>query len=222
MSEWIKRKAKLLWALSCPRCYPPDQKLEQSCKELSLELGNTADSAPASLKYLFDYGKQEYDRIYDTFNKLDEKANEIIKYLGGGTALVSVGTLIALKPDSLSLIYWIIPSFLASLASITYAFLARAPMRYDTPSKVCGFLKLAIHIKDVDKATGMMAPVWDVLIKKATLINEFKGKLIKRSYLWYITAIGLLILPLMRASFGFGSPEKETKPKWSLTYSSTH
>src|SRR5438093_6944908 len=38
--------------------------------------------------WVTDFAKFSYEKIHDGFDKLDEKADSIIRYLGGGSALV--------------------------------------------------------------------------------------------------------------------------------------
>src|SRR5207249_4332507 len=46
------------------------------------------------------YARDLYDRHDKTDKLLDEKADSIIKYLGGGSALVTFGALLSIKSDN--------------------------------------------------------------------------------------------------------------------------
>ena len=40
-------------------------------------------------KWIFDYANDKHDKLTKIYKELDDKANEIVKYLGGGAGLVS-------------------------------------------------------------------------------------------------------------------------------------
>src|SRR5579871_1263778 len=49
---------------------------------------------------LIDYAKEQFERYEKTDRSLDEKANSIITYLGGGSAVITVGALLSVKTDT--------------------------------------------------------------------------------------------------------------------------
>ena len=167
-----------------------------------------------NIKLLNDYGKQEYDRLYDVFNKLDEKANEIIKYLGGGTALASLASIVSIKPEQTALIYWLMPAFFMSIVSIGYAFWARRPIKnYPMPSSAYDNANIVIHFKDdAEKAIPFLVSMWSLCTIKAHHINECKGRLVANSYLCYLIAVAFLGLPLVAMAWGLYQPKVTTAP----------
>jgi len=106
-----------------------------------------------------EYARSLFDR-YDKADKgLDEKADSIIKYLGGGSALITIGTLLSIKPDSpLNLIFalvalvCLVPSIHAATRALHYAIMARKPRASATLPSV----KFAVEMAEYHKTKEMI------------------------------------------------------------------
>jgi hypothetical protein len=79
------------------------------------------------------YQRELYSRLCDTDKILDEKADTIIKYLGGGVALIAFGALVSIKPEGRQAIigavaiFCLLPSLILSSLAVRRAVSVRRP-----------------------------------------------------------------------------------------------
>jgi hypothetical protein len=107
------------------------------------------------------YARELYDRYDKTDKLLDEKADSIIKYLGGGSALITVGTLISIKGDNYSscvLAIVAIVSLLPSLACAIYAVSNAIQGRRPRASGSLPPVKFAVEIAEYNKSKEKIEP----------------------------------------------------------------
>ena len=102
----------------------------------ALEFKENAEPSPGvSYEWVYEYAVGAYERTSKTFDKLDDKASDIIKYLGGGTGLFTIAALASMRPENASLVFWTLPSFASAIVSIYYAAMARKPNETITNKK---------------------------------------------------------------------------------------
>ncbi len=98
--------------------------------------------------WVWDYACETHNHIWERCKELDNKANDIIKYLGGGVGLFTVGTIANISSQNAWLVVWTIPSFFFSLASILFAVLALKPNPVKLPPSVESAYKYANFHKE--------------------------------------------------------------------------
>jgi hypothetical protein len=87
-------------------------------------------------KWTTDFAKTSFEQLHAVFDSLDTKADAIIKYLGGGTALVTLGTIATVTPQNAWLVLLLLPSVCCALVSVRYAVLTRIPTTTTFPPTV--------------------------------------------------------------------------------------
>ncbi len=128
--DWISRETKGLF---------PDLRLAQKLiRTSSAELAKQIDSdstykaaerfndtltpvEEGDYKWVWDYAKFQFERANQIYRELDDKANDIIKYLGGGTGLFTLAAIANTTPRNLWVIIAAIPSFALAVVSIALA-----------------------------------------------------------------------------------------------------
>ncbi len=82
-----------------------------------------------SYEWLWDYASDKFKRAQQTYKDLDDKAGDIIKYLGGGTGIFALATLANMTTANYCVIISATPSFVFALISIFLAASTRRPVR---------------------------------------------------------------------------------------------
>lgn len=153
------------------------------------------------------YAKETMDRCLSTEKCLDDKADSIIRYLGGGLAFVSFGTLVSIKTDSsknaafpLLIITTLLPSFILGLLAVLNAIKCRQPANAATlPS-----IKFAVEMTEYHKSKDKIElNLWLILYPISEAIfhrNLRKSKTLEKSHVYYIWSMGCLLFPVGSAA----------------------
>ena len=85
--------------------------------------------------WVVDYARDQYARLQQSFQYLDEKADAIIKYLGGGGAAVTVGALATAGPNpgNVYLPLLFMPTFIFGVIAIFAALQVSSPKQIPAP-----------------------------------------------------------------------------------------
>lgn len=105
-------------------------------------------------QWIWDYSKEHYEMLCKVRSILDDKANDILKYLGSGTALFTLGVLANIKSENWYLYLLAIPSYFLSLLSLYYAIKAREPSAAFHPPAIKGLWDYFEHYQKKEKAPG--------------------------------------------------------------------
>src|SRR5208337_1808625 len=123
--------------------------------------------------WVWDYACETHNHIWERYKELDNKANDIIKYLGGGVGLFTVGTIANISSQNVWLVVCAIPSFLVSLASIFFAVLALQPNPVKLPPTVESAYNYANDYKETGKATFLGQ--WHLVITGMDVAAKLKS-----------------------------------------------
>jgi hypothetical protein len=151
-----------------------------------------------------DWSKELWSALERTETALDEKADAVVKYLGGGTALLSLGVLFGVKLDtSRASLFALItlasaaPAILCAIRAISFAIAGRNPSESATLTKLDKAIEIANYYKKKEyieiNLWLMLHPVSYVLLQR----NGYKAELVQKAYLYYERALKLLVIPFV-------------------------
>ena len=98
--------------------------------------------------WIEDYARLIYDRFDQADQTLDAKAESIIKVLGGGTGLLTLGAIINLPKLGLPVAIGLAISILLALVAITFAAWVRLPRQTFLPPSVGWAMSYADWYRD--------------------------------------------------------------------------
>lgn len=150
------------------------------------------------------FAKEMFERSDNTDKSLDEKADSIVKYLGGGTTVVTLTALLSFKTDTpnamiLGIVagFCLVPSMVAAILAIVYAVRSRRPRAAGGFPRGRWAFEMADFYKEEKKISTL---IWLILLpicEAAHFRGAQKAKLVKRAHVCYMWAITLLLVPLI-------------------------
>ena len=150
------------------------------------------------------YAQQLHERYDKTDKALDEKADSIIKYLGGGSALVTFGALLSLKTDTratcilgLVAMVCLIPSLAAAIMAVSHAIRVRRPRASGSLPPVKFAIDMAEFYKTEDQVKLNLWLIFHPLCEAAYFRNLQKAKLVNSTHNCYQWAMILLLIPVV-------------------------
>jgi hypothetical protein len=151
--------------------------------------------------WVFEYAKSLWTERNSEFAALDNKADAIIKYLGGGLGLFSVGVLAKVDVSNAYLIFWALPAVVCAIISLFLAAWARKPSAAPALPPVEAAVNYAEEDKDEKKAHMAFLGQWNLICESHRLINLSKAWKLEQATYFYCAALGLLTLPLLAAAY---------------------
>lgn len=150
----------------------------------------------AEYKWVSDYAKIVWDDYNKACAALDEKAESIIKYLGGGTGLFVLGVLSKVDASNRHIAAWTLPAIACALIAMFLAMRAKKPAAYPCLPPVRQAKTYADSHKIEGTATAIFLAQWNLACEKAQFSCDRKAALVARAaYAAYSTLI-LLLIPL--------------------------
>jgi len=147
--------------------------------------------------------RQLYERHDKAEKLLDEKADAIIKYLGGGSALITFGALLSIKTDTvtsavmgLCIILSFLPSLIFGILAIQHAIKVRRPHTAALPPDARYAVTICEHYQTKDKIAPNLWLTLHPLCVAASYRNMLKAKWVEDAYRYYKWAMFLLIVPI--------------------------
>jgi len=166
-------------------------------REAELFKGEIEPKEGVDYTWVWEYAKDTFQRSESIYKELDEKANDIIKYLGGGTGLFTLAVLANVQHENRYVILAAIPAFLLALISIALAVRARQPNPTTQPPDIRSALQFADDYKDGDKARSKFLGQWhltcvgmDLAIRAKVLRIQFATKF----FLWTVVSLAIPLL----------------------------
>lgn len=145
-------------------------------------------------KWAIEYAKESYQRLEKTFQYLDEKADAIIKYLGGGTAVVTLAALTTVNRYSAWLPILLLPSLVCALRAIALALSVRQPTNHPSLPRVTTAID---YVHAYHEAEETMLGFWHECCEGLDLVNGEKAKRVDAAGLYYYRALFCLLIPLI-------------------------
>ena len=158
-------------------------------------MNSSAAKEGVEYEWVYEYAKSLWAHRLTVWRMLDEKADAIIRYLGGGTGIFALGVLAKIDASNRYLAEWALPAlFIASIA-VFLAMWARRPMDYPLLPSVENAKDYADEHKEDAKAAFIGQ--WHLANEKARLSCARKERWISwAAFLAYI-ALVLLLLPVI-------------------------
>jgi hypothetical protein len=157
------------------------------------------ESEGVEFDWVSEYARGQFDRVTKVYDRLDDKAETIIKYIGGGTWIFTLAILMNSGSHTFTIITWAIPSFLCALASIFFASLARQPNPVYFPPDVKSAFHYAHWNKGAGKAQAAFLGSWHLACEGMFLAVMAKSRQIRYATWAFFAALLMLILPVFRA-----------------------
>jgi hypothetical protein len=150
-------------------------------------------------EWAYDYSKEMYERYLKVYKDLDDKANEIVKYLGGGAGLFTLGVILNVRPETAGIVGYAIPSFLVALAAACIASTARLPALVCLPPDPETAFDYANRFASREIAKGAFIGEWHLASVGMKLAIDTKAKRVRLATWTFFGAIFLLIFPMFKS-----------------------
>ncbi len=197
--EWIKQRAKDA-ALYSETDYTKLPEYQAALKYFQ----GFSHKEGVDYSAVVEFARTLHEWMEKTDTKLDEKADSIIKYLSGGSALITLAALLSVKLDNANTIKFglvvlacLIPSLVAAVVSIYYAIKVRIPQPNASPPPIPDAIKIAEHYKGKDEIELNLWLILNPICEVAYIRNINKAGYVKTAHRWYLVSIALLIVPLI-------------------------
>ena len=145
--------------------------------------------------WVFEYAKEKYDKMLKNLEQLDDKADALIKYLGGGTAFVAFGAIVGAGRGNALAILLMAPSVMLALWAIAYAIRPRLPTPTPVPPKVDEAVSYAEAFRDRGKY--YFIGQWHETCQLLGSIITAKAARIIIASKYYYRALLFLLLPVL-------------------------
>jgi len=145
--------------------------------------------------WVYDYAKDKYEKSLEAFAQLDEKADAIIRYLGGGTTIITLGALIGASRANAFLIFLTLPSIFLALWAIAYAVQARQPTEVPVPPRVDETLIYVEAYRERGKHTFIAQ--WHEACERLDVVVATKARNIGNANKFYLRALLCLLIPVL-------------------------
>jgi hypothetical protein len=119
----------------------------------------------------------------------------VIKYLGGGTAVVTVAALATVNHYSAWLPILLLPSLGCALAAIAFANSARRPRFHPSPPLITEAVNYAEAYSE--KAEATFLGLWHLCCEGLDIVNALKAKRVDCASRCYWWALFCLLLPAL-------------------------
>lgn len=182
--------------------HPPNV-LDDPRVKAAEEFKNDAEAKPdRDYGWVWDYAKDAYERKMAVRDSHDNKAAEIIKYIGGGAGLLTLASLLKVEPETKFVLAWAFPSFVFTLISLFFAMLARKPNHTYFPPTIAGAKRYADYFETEREATAAFIGQWHYAAEALSVANGLMADRVEMSIKMLFVAVSLLLLPIGAAIFG--------------------
>ncbi|MFL5339885.1 MAG: hypothetical protein ACJ8F7_07020 [Gemmataceae bacterium] len=150
---------------------------------------------------------------YEAVDKaLDDKADSIIRYLGGGSAIVTFGAFLSVKGEShdsrivgLCALLSLLPSLICALAAVYSAIRVRMPRSAAIFPEVDWARRMAEYNGTKDKTDINIYLMFSPISEAAHYRNVMKAKWLNRAHNFYCATLAGLIVPVIVVSICLAS-----------------
>ena len=146
-------------------------------------------------RWVCDYAQHTYDLLHDTFKYLDEKADSIIKYLGGGTAIAALAAVASVTGENAWAVLMLTPSLCCALKAVRLAMKVRAPVKTPGPPTIYEAIRYAEFHRE--KAEATFLGLWFATCEGLAAVNAKKARELHGASRWYYRTLACLALPLL-------------------------
>jgi hypothetical protein len=160
-------------------------------------------------EWVSDYANGLWDHRVKIYSTLDDKADAIIRYLGGGTGLFALGVLAKVEPANAYLVYWSMPAVLSALVSLFFAARVKIPsFAPSAPTVKQAIVEFADADATPKKAKAEFLGHLHLACEDMKLVCNRKAAWLEWATRLYIAALFLLAMPLAVAAYCPPTPLK--------------
>lgn len=127
--------------------------------------------------------------IKEALDSVDSKADQLIRYLGVGTAAAGISLANALDTSNPLAKAALIVGILLAITSIYCALRVRFPSPQAYPIAIGQLFQIRGHYERTDHAQGYASTVVALAIEDRAVISQMKGIWLKRAYRWFNVAL---------------------------------
>jgi hypothetical protein len=195
---WVGTKtvAKLIW--TSPDGLDRQFRTTEAYDEANKFKLNIEPKPGADYEWVWEYAKFQFERADAIYKDLDNRAHDIIKYLGGGTGLLTFGALANVDHRNVWVVVSAIPAFLCAIVSIALAARARQPNPTWEPPPIDSAFRFAGEYKEGEAKPHFLGQ-WHLTCELMYLAVQAKSKRIAYATMFYVLAIVLLAIPIVVA-----------------------
>jgi hypothetical protein len=144
--------------------------------------------------WVWDYAKEQWGYRVGSFESLETKADDIIKYLGGGTGLFAIGVLAKVDSSTVWIALATLPAVMLALFSLYYAVKAKRP---DFAPSLPGIDNAKEYADGSKEAKVAFLGQWHAACTDMKLVCRWKAGLVEKSIRFFWLAVTFLLLPLL-------------------------
>ncbi len=157
----------------------------------------------ADYEWVWAYTRENIERAYKIYGDLDNKANELIKYLGGGAGILTAASLLSVREDHAWIYLCFAPALLSSLVSVFFAVLARQPHPVHLPPSVEDAFGMASNVGSGETARAAFIGPLYVVYKSLLIVIENKARRVQYATWWFFCTLAVLLLAMIGVSLWF-------------------
>jgi Type II secretion system (T2SS), protein G len=162
-------------------------------------LSNSVAVQGVNYKWVADYAKYLWEDYNNDYSAMDEKAESIVKYLGGATGLLIIGVLFKVDAANSYIAISTIPAVICSLIAIGLALMAKQPAPFPRLPSIQQTKTYSDYHKEESPAVGAFLGQWNLACETARLICDCKAGLLKKTMIAAFSSLVLLLVPLVVA-----------------------
>jgi hypothetical protein len=157
---------------------------------------NSTAKEGVDYKWALDYAKGLWEYRNKVFAGLEEKAESIVKYLGGGTGLFTLGAIAKVDPSNVAVALCSIPAVVCALVAVGLALWSKIPGPFPGLPTVENAKRYADEHPTETGAIAAFLGQWGLLCEDARLSCERKARRVELAGWTAFGALSLLLVPL--------------------------
>lgn len=148
-------------------------------------------------EWVWAYARESIERAFKIYGDLDNKANELIKYLGGGAGILAAASLLTIQEDHAWIYLWFAPALLSSLVSVFFAVLASKPNPVSLPPSIQDALNIASIARVGERGRAAMIGPLHLVYESLLIANEIKAARVQRATWWFFSTLTMLLVTML-------------------------
>ena len=178
--------------------FPPNVTKHPDHVEARAFLNSVTPKPGVDYTVALEHAKSVWEGEQKAYELLEAKADSIIRYLGGGTTLFTLGILSKIDASN----YWIAVAALVpiAMALVAIRFAVRAMTPAPAPSLPSVQTVKEVYLDATDsemEAVGALLGQWNLACVDMRLVNELKAQHVTTATAFYFGAIVSLTAPLL-------------------------
>jgi hypothetical protein len=159
-----------------------------------------AGSADTDYEWVAEYAKVRWEELNEEYEAISEKADSIIKYLGGGAGLLALGLIAKGEHLNPGLILAAAPSMLAAIAAIVCAVNIRRPRWMPSLPPVRDAAEVAAAMPTKNESLAVFLGQWHLACQAMRIVCDQQSDRLHGVYRLYVWAVALLAIPVFVAT----------------------